>query len=336
MSLGFSLGIIRALDLVAVPVTVQDGSAIFHYEGVLTAVFQDLREDTVIQWTQVSGLPVAFTSPLNEAVLTFTSNDLDKKEFVCCTNPGTDAEICSKAEFYHFPVSWAEGTKLVTSDDFPGAGSNPDYPGAEAFEYNAFYAMQPIDRTLDGYDLVTKVLGNISQFSGVAQDYRETVFTFNMTDEALKSIRKIEFYEDIGAGWTLIRTILGNNSTILRIPHSETPLKITFTLERYGYSYEVDLYPDAKTSPGATEFVDVAPVIPCNVEVNTLLSSMYNMTLPADTITSGTQLIGGGTAYTLIQSLKEYASFDVIELGSAPIVVGVVLSTTLQTSTNVT
>ena len=106
MSIQFSLGIISSVDIHAVPVSVGDGAAIFHYDGQLVGEFYNIKDDTVIQWSQVSGVPVTFTSPLNEETITFTSNDLDKKVFKCCTNPGTDAELCALAEFYHFPVDW--------------------------------------------------------------------------------------------------------------------------------------------------------------------------------------------------------------------------------------
>lgn len=73
-----------------IPVVVPDVGAILSGSGSMTAYFPNGQTTPPLIWEQVSGVPVTFTSSLDEPTITFTSNDLNAKEFKCTTNP-TDA-----------------------------------------------------------------------------------------------------------------------------------------------------------------------------------------------------------------------------------------------------
>lgn len=341
MSIQFSLGIISLVELTSVPVRVADGSAVFHFDGHLVAEFDGLKPETVIQWTQIEGLPVTFLSPLNEGEIYFTSNDLDKKVFICCTNPGTDAEICTKAEFYHFPVSWVDGDIIGTSYGL-GTFTNPDYPNASSFSAISHHGMLPVDHSLPGYSNAARFIGTMVKMEGVVDEYTETTFDYTATEEAVNDITGFSLMQSDGTSTSVIGTYVGYNPSILGVGSSSLDEWLQVEFYRYGYKYELTIPLTSTTSPGITEVIN-PPVKPSNggiLSMVSILSTFTEVTFE-DMVSEAVSRdnLGGilGTETILQSKVTVTPPSDNSKVSSTNASSGITeLTTFLQTSVNVT
>lgn len=119
-----------------IPIIVPDGYSILSGDGSMTAIFPNGQTTPPLLWEQVSGVPVTFTSPLDEPTITFTSTDLAFKEFKCTTYP-TDpiAARFDIGKFFSYPLDTENtnptlpiDTVLVEAPDYslnivPGVGN---------------------------------------------------------------------------------------------------------------------------------------------------------------------------------------------------------------------
>lgn len=339
MSIQFSLGTISLVELVAVPVTVADGSAIFHYDGKLTAVFDGIKDDTVIQWTQIEGLAVTYTSPLNEAEITFTSNDLDKKVFICCTNPGTDAEICARAEFYHFPVSWVDG-KVIGNSISLGTLSNPDYPSAVDFTSRVHHGMLPVDNSLPGYSNAARFLGTMVKMEGVIDAYTESKLTNSANEEGEKSIVGYSLLQDDGTNINVLSTYSGYVPIVLGVGSSDLDEWFQIEMRRYGYTYDLIVPLPIETSPGISEVIS-PPIGGGTGGIKTLTTILSTISKSAheDSVTLNNSNVGNLLNLTTVLQTKKSVPIDedTVSVNTSTAAGGILsIVTSIQTAISVT
>lgn len=339
MSIQFSLGIIRVLDLKAVPVSVMDGSAIFHHEGSLHGEFTGLKDDTVIQWTQISGVPVTFIGGTSGESIQFVTSDLDQKEFICCTNPGTDAELCAKATFYHFPVDFYEANVSVNRST--GVIPVPKDLTEDLFSNLKYRGLSPVNSELPGYSSIPSVIGGFAPYAATDDQYTEVNFQFSGDSELLKHVIRTEVLEDSGSGFSIIETHPGFLERVLGTWDSGNPKMIRYIINNYGKASEVTVPFTGNVYPGTSETVPVvlSPQIGLVKNLVTTLSSLKSIDVQ-DSLsneTMGTQS-GHLRMTTTLQSLVTLPGTDKAPELRLKAVTGIVSNvvTTIQTNSAIT
>jgi hypothetical protein len=264
----------------AVPVALKPAFSIFTYDGSMSAEFEGLTEDTVIQWSQTGGVAVVYTSDQASATITFTSTELDRKEFTVCTNPGTSVEMCAVAGFFHFPLDMTDAVTLDESMPLIG-GTNPDYPERSDFSPVKVHGMIPVDRQLDGYELVERDIGSVVKFEGTDDQYTEIVINRSVSTDGEAAIQSVAvFLQNEGGGWDLERTVYAPlTKTLINLPATTYPRKVIVTLYRLGYEWQIELPIAGEATPGATDRLrsnSDRPLVAIG-EINTILSKVNTL-----------------------------------------------------------
>lgn len=309
MSLSFSLGIIRAANIKAVPVQVDDASGVFKFEGSLHAVFTNLQEDTVIQWSQLTGEPVTFLTPLDGSDIAFTTTELGTKTFRCCTNPGTDSEICAVASFYHFPVDILQGHAFYSGKTSVRATSTHALT-ASNITSAIYYAMGRIEAVNSDPGTPSTPTGDMVSFGPAVNSYTELQWIYSVEDIASYGLTGIYLYDELESGWTLVSTYAVTQTRAYDIPDTPGRKKLVLEFNHLGNRYFIEITYPGIHSPGATSVVsgDTGHSA-TRVKMVTLLSSIRKISKSDQTPPSG-QSNTRASQQTIMQSLITQTQSD--------------------------
>jgi hypothetical protein len=336
MSLSFSLGIIRAADIKAVPVQIDDSSGVFKYAGSLHATFINIQPDTIIQWSQLSGDPVTYLNSLDEDHIEFTTTDLGTKTFRCCTNPGTDAELCSVASFYHFPVELEQGQRFSSGKSATFVQST--HALTERNISSAIhYAMGRIEAVNSDPGTPSTPVGDIVSFGPTTDSYTELHWTFSTDDIASYGLTGIYLYDELESGWTLARTYAVTQTRAYDVPDTSGRKKLVFEFIKRGNRYFIDITYPAMHSPGATSVVlGTTGHAETRGTLLTLLSSIRKSTVVEQTLPRG-QAPTIALQQSILQRIVTKTSSDSTRGDTGITAASYVAQTTfLQTNVNVT
>jgi len=279
----------------AVPIFVTDSSSPFKYTGSITATIQGDPEDLDILWEQVTGVPVNFTTALDGLTIEFTTNDLDRKEFVVYTNKGKNYERSDTAQFYHFPISMMTTTGCNTGVNISLDGYLKD------LKLITINGMVP--KSVNSYNF-DEVYDKNLEASGHRTDpkNRNTIYKVETTSniEAINRVTKSFIEEEVSEGvWSRLSSIDGFIDEFTGYPLISNPIRVIYTTNGYGTIIEDIVYLSSEINSGLSSVMGIGSgqFSDSSYKVNNFVSNLQQ--IKNEVITEEANLVSGDSNYTI-------------------------------------